>query len=91
MEKKLFVLARASLRTTFCRSRDASTLRRATWSGEVRQDGAVLSIARVRLRSMYAGYSCMKYVEPADIFTEYAYFSSYADSWVQHAKLYRYR
>ena len=29
-----------------------------------------------------------EYVSPADIFTEYAYFSSYADSWVQHAKLY---
>jgi SAM-dependent methyltransferase len=27
-------------------------------------------------------------VSPADIFTEYAYFSSYADSWVQHAKRY---
>lgn len=29
-----------------------------------------------------------EYVSPADIFTEYAYFSSYADSWVQHAKQY---
>jgi SAM-dependent methyltransferase len=29
-----------------------------------------------------------EYVSPADIFTEYAYFSSYADSWVQHAKRY---
>jgi hypothetical protein len=29
-----------------------------------------------------------EYVSPADIFTEYAYFSSYADSWVQHAKSY---
>jgi SAM-dependent methyltransferase len=29
-----------------------------------------------------------EYVSPADIFTEYAYFSSYADSWVQHAKNY---
>ena len=27
-----------------------------------------------------------EYVAPEDIFTEYAYFSSYADSWVQHAK-----
>jgi hypothetical protein len=26
-----------------------------------------------------------EYVSPADIFTEYAYFSSYADSWVSHA------
>jgi SAM-dependent methyltransferase len=29
-----------------------------------------------------------EYVAPEDIFTEYAYFSSYADSWVQHAKDY---
>lgn len=29
-----------------------------------------------------------EYVSPADIFTEYAYFSSYADSWVQHARRY---
>ncbi len=29
-----------------------------------------------------------EYVSPAEIFTEYAYFSSYSDSWVQHAKNY---
>lgn len=29
-----------------------------------------------------------EYVTPESIFTEYAYFSSYADSWVQHAKCY---
>ena len=29
-----------------------------------------------------------QYVSPASIFTEYAYFSSYADSWVQHAERY---
>jgi hypothetical protein len=28
------------------------------------------------------------YVSPEHIFTEYAYFSSYADSWLQHAKAY---
>ena len=28
------------------------------------------------------------YVSPADIFTEYAYFSSYSDSWLAHAKAY---
>jgi len=28
------------------------------------------------------------YVSPEDIFTEYAYFSSYADSWLRHAKSY---
>jgi len=29
-----------------------------------------------------------EYVSPSDIFTEYAYFSSFSDSWVQHAKNY---
>lgn len=29
-----------------------------------------------------------EYVSPEDIFTEYAYFSSYADSWLQHSKNY---
>jgi hypothetical protein len=29
-----------------------------------------------------------EYVSPGEIFTEYAYFSSYSDSWVQHAKVY---
>ena len=29
-----------------------------------------------------------EYVSPAEIFTEYAYFSSYADTWLQHAHRY---
>jgi 2-polyprenyl-3-methyl-5-hydroxy-6-metoxy-1,4-benzoquinol methylase len=29
-----------------------------------------------------------EYVSPETIFTEYAYFSSYSDSWLQHAKVY---
>jgi SAM-dependent methyltransferase len=29
-----------------------------------------------------------EYVSPADIFTEYAYFSSYSKSWVEHARVY---
>ena len=29
-----------------------------------------------------------QYVRPEDIFTEYAYFSSYSDSWVEHARQY---
>lgn len=29
-----------------------------------------------------------EFVAPADIFTEYAYFSSYSDSWVEHARCY---
>ncbi len=29
-----------------------------------------------------------EYVSPEDIFTEYAYFSSYADTWLKHAKEY---
>ena len=29
-----------------------------------------------------------EYVNPGDIFSEYAYFSSYSDSWVEHARVY---
>ena len=29
-----------------------------------------------------------EYVSPEHIFTEYAYFSSYSDSWLAHAKAY---
>ena len=29
-----------------------------------------------------------EFVPPEDIFTEYAYFSSYADSWLEHARTY---
>jgi hypothetical protein len=29
-----------------------------------------------------------EFVAPSDIFSEYAYFSSYADSWVEHARRY---
>jgi 2-polyprenyl-3-methyl-5-hydroxy-6-metoxy-1,4-benzoquinol methylase len=29
-----------------------------------------------------------EYVAPADIFSQYAYFSSYSDSWIEHAKRY---
>src|SRR5882724_4791118 len=30
----------------------------------------------------------LDYVSPSDIFSEYAYFSSYSDSWLRHAKGY---
>jgi hypothetical protein len=30
----------------------------------------------------------MEYVRPDDIFTEYAYFSSYSDTWLEHARKY---
>ena len=28
------------------------------------------------------------YIDAADIFSDYAYFSSYSDSWVEHARLF---
>ncbi len=42
---------------------------------------------------VYVCQSCLlvqlsEYVSPHDIFTEYAYFSSYSDSWVEHARKY---
>ena len=29
-----------------------------------------------------------EFVPPEEIFTEYAYFSAYSDSWVEHARRY---
>ncbi len=29
-----------------------------------------------------------QYVSPAEIFTEYAYFSSYSEGWIEHARRY---
>jgi SAM-dependent methyltransferase len=44
------------------------------------------------LHAFVCGACCLvqldEYVSREDIFTEYAYFSSYADSWVQHMKQY---
>lgn len=42
---------------------------------------------------VYVCESCLlvqlqEYVSPAEIFTEYAYFSSYSDSWLDHARRY---
>jgi SAM-dependent methyltransferase len=58
-------------------------------------------VAAERLNSMEPfyplhAYVCEKcflvqleeYVKPADIFSEYAYFSSYSDSWLEHARRY---
>ena len=42
-------------------------------------------------RRFYPGYVLVQlpeHVSPQDIFTEYAYFSSYSDSWLAHAKAY---
>jgi 2-polyprenyl-3-methyl-5-hydroxy-6-metoxy-1,4-benzoquinol methylase len=42
----------------------------------------------VRVCSQCFLVQLQEYVSPEHIFTEYAYFSSYSDSWVQHAKDY---
>ncbi len=43
---------------------------------------------RVYLCSSCSLVQIPEYVGPAEIFTDYAYFSSYSDSWVEHARLY---
>ena len=43
---------------------------------------------RVYLCSSCSLVQLPEYVRPAEIFTDYAYFSSYSDSWVEHARLY---
>ena len=53
-----------------------------------RRDGAVLSAPRPRLRAAASSSSSRSTSRPSEIFTEYAYFSSYSDSWVEHARDY---
>ena len=54
-----------------------------------RPDGAVLPAPRLRLRAAASSCSSRSTCSPEDIFTEYAYFSSYADSWVEHMRALR--
>ena len=50
-----------------------------------RRDGAVLSAARLRVRACFLVQLPRVRSSAADIFSEYAYFSSYSDSWLLHA------
>ena len=52
------------------------------------RDGAVLSATRQGVRSCFL-VQLEDYVTPDTIFSEYAYFSSYSDSWVEHARTLR--
>ncbi len=56
--------------------------------GPVEPDGAVLSAAGLRLSVAASWCSWPSTSAPQHIFTEYAYFSSYSDSWVEHARRY---
>ena len=52
-----------------------------------RADGAVLPAPRADLRACLL-VQLPEYVDREEIFREYAYFSSYSDSWVEHARQY---
>ena len=56
---------------------------------ELDADGAVLPAARRRSASSCLLVQLEEYVTAEEIFTEYAYFSSYSDSWVDHARALR--
>ena len=51
------------------------------------RDGAVLSAACLCVRRCFL-VQLQEFVSPGEIFTEYAYFSSYSASWVEHARRY---
>ena len=53
-----------------------------------RRHGAVLSAACVRVRALLSRAARGVRGAPERIFGEYAYFSSYASSWVEHARAY---
>ena len=54
---------------------------------QLEADGAVLPAPRARLRALLAR-PAPEFVPPEEIFSEYAYFSAYSDSWVEHARRY---
>ena len=51
-------------------------------------DGAVLSAARLRVRHLLPGAAAGVRESREDIFSDYAYFSSYSQSWLAHAEAY---
>ena len=54
---------------------------------QLEDDGAVLPAPRPGLRRCWLA-QLPDFVAPAEIFEEYAYFSAYSDSWVEHARRY---
>ena len=60
------------------RSRHVAAVPDAHPSGPAARDGAVLSAARVRVRRSASSCSCRSSCRREEIFTEYAYFSSYS-------------
>ena len=69
------------------RSRRLAPLRELPVRGRPRPDGAVLPAPPARLRSLPL-VQLPAYVTRDEIFREYAYFSSYSDSWVEHGRRY---
>ena len=66
---------------------DVPALRKHPHDRPARGDGALLSAARPDLSSCLL-VQLPEYVPPEQIFTEYAYFSSYSDTWIEHARSY---
>ena len=62
--------------------------RTATWSPTPRPDGAPLPAPRARLRRVSARPAAGRQTAEA-IFSDYAYFSSYSTSWLDHARALR--
>ena len=68
------------------RSRHVAAVRELPHRRAAQPDGAVLSAARLRVRASASWSRSRSTCSPEAIFTEYAYFSSYSDSWLAHAR-----
>ncbi len=70
------------------RPRHVAALRKLHSARRPGGDGALLPAPRPRLCALLARAN-PEVVAPDEIFTEYAYFSAYSDSWVEHARAVR--
>ena len=87
--RDLVPVLRRAARADRRRPRHVAAVRELRARRAARRDGAVLPAARARLRRAASSCSSRSTSPPEEIFTEYAYFSSYSTSWVEHARALR--
>ena len=80
------LLRRAGARSS--RPRDVAAVRELPHRRPAQPDGAVLPAARLGLRARACWCSSRSTCRPRRSSREYAYFSSYSDTWVDHARSY---
>ena len=78
-------LVRRAARPRLRRPRELPARQRLPDRGATRAARAVLPAARLRLRGCFL-VQLPQVVTPAEMFSDYAYFSSYSESWLRHAR-----